>query len=147
MELGADIDRLPTVVSSEKVVSFKLCRRAEIISIIGLTSMTSGYPLGGDYGEEACRISINYKSGRKERVSLKNGEHITTAFALRGSSMINPVAAKSRRFLTFGYDKNFEIYVANRLDITVDCADEVESVSFSTNSDRYSMLIYGVFAK
>ncbi len=146
-ESGAPIDKIPTVVSSEKVISFKLCRRARIISVIGLTSMTSGYPLDGAYGEEACRVNINYKSGREERLSLKNGEHITTAFVLKGSSMIDPVAAKSRRFMTFGYDKNFEIYLANRLDITVDSSDVVESVSFSADTDKYSTLIYGVFAR
>ncbi len=146
-ESGAPIDKIPTVVSSEKSIFFPLCRRTEIISVIGLTSVTSGYPLGGAYGEEACQICINYKSGRKESLSLKNGEHITTAFALKGSSRIDPVAAKSRRFVTFGYDKNFERYVANRLDIPADPSDEVESVSFSANNDRYLMLIYGVFAK
>jgi hypothetical protein len=144
---GTPIDMIPTVVSSEKVILFKLGSCAESISIIGLTSITSGYPLGGTYGEEACLISIKYKSGKEDRLSLKNGEHITTAFALRGSSMIDPIAAKSRRFVTFGYDKNFEIYVANRLDITVDSSDAVESVSLSATSDRYSTLIYGVFAK
>ena len=146
-ESGAPIDKIPTVVSSEKSIFFPFCRRTEIISVIGLTSVTSGYPLGGAYGEEACQICINYKSGRKESLSLKNGEHITTAFALKGSSRIDPVAAKSRRFVTFGYDKNFEIYVANRLDIPADPSDEVEGVSFCANNDRYLMLIYGVFAK
>ena len=147
LELGASIDKVPVAVSSEKDLSFPLGRRAEIISVIGLTSMTSGYPLGGTYGEDACYISINYKSGKTETISLKNGVHITTAFALKGSSRIDPIATKSGRFAVFGYDKNFEVYVANRLDITVDSSDAIESVSFSADSDKYSTLIYGVFAK
>ena len=146
-ESGAPINKIPAAVSSAKALTFKLGRCAETVLVIGLTSMTSGYPLGGAYGEEACCISINYKSGKTETISLKNGVHITTAFALKGSSMINPIAAKSGRFVTFGYDRNFEIYVTNRLDITVDSSDAIESVSFSADSDKYSTLIYGVFAK
>ena len=146
-ESGASIDKIPVVVSSERNFSFKLGRCAEFISIIGLTSIMSGYPLGGTYGEGACCVSINYKSGKTETISLKNGVHITTAFALKGSSRIDPIATKSGRFAVFGYDKNFEVYVANRLDITVDSSDAIESVSFSADSDKYSTLIYGVFAK
>jgi hypothetical protein len=66
---------------------------------------------------------------------------------LEGSSRINPVAAKARRFASFGYDKNFEIYVANRLDIAVDSSDPVACVSFCADNDKYEMLIYGVFVK
>jgi hypothetical protein len=110
------------------------------------TSLIEGDMLNLMWTPDRC-VTIKYKSGKEDRLSLKNGEHITTAFALRGSSMIDPIAAKSRRFVTFGYDKNFEIYVANRLDITVDSSDAVESVSLSATSDRYSTLIYGVFAK
>jgi len=146
-ESGAPINKIPAAVSAGKSIIFKLGRRAETVSVIGLTSMTSGYPIGGAYGEEACRVSINYSSGREETLSLKNGEHITTAFALKGSSMIDPIAARSGRFAMFGYDKNFEIYVVNRLDIPTAPTDAIESVSFTAENDKYSTLIYGVFAK
>jgi hypothetical protein len=144
---GTPLDPCPVVVSSDKPTVFPCGQCVQTVSVIGLTTVTSGYPLGGAYGEAACSVIIEYKSGRKEMRALKNGEHVTTAFALEGSSRINPVAAKARRFASFGYDKNFEIYVANRLDIAVDSSDPVACVSFCADNDKYEMLIYGVFVK
>ena len=138
---------VPCVVTRDKATVFECGSAAREISVVGLTSLTNGYPLGNRYGEEVCKMKIVYESGRSRSFSLKNGIHFTTVFALNGSSRIDPLAEEAKRFALFGYEKNFEIYVMNRLDIKPDSAENILRVEFTSDSDRYLPLIYGVFAK
>ena len=95
----------------------------------------------------SLETSRTYHAISSRSFSLKNGVHFTTVFALNGSSKIDPLAEEARRFAIFGYEKNFEIYVMNRLDIKTDSTENILRVEFTSDSDRYLPLIYGVFAK
>jgi len=136
----------PQIVCRNKTAAFSVGRKATQITVLGLTTIKNGYPLGGMYGDTVCDMTIEYADGSFETIPLQNGVHITTAFALRGSSEINPIAEKACRIAKFGYDKNFEKYVINRLDIPL-CTDQsVETVRFSAENDTYAVLIYHVYA-
>ena len=104
-----------------------------------------GAPLGGKYGEEVAEVTLHFESGKKQSIPLKNGVHITTAYGINGSSRIDPRAEKSHRCMTFGYDKNFEIYVMNSLDIEIEEHDPLLYIEFCGKSCEYIPMLYGVF--
>ena len=133
------------MVTGHKPLVFEEKIETDEICVVGLTSPINGYPLGGKYGEDVCEMTIVYKNGHKQSITLKNGIHITTAFALNGSSRIDPVAEKAKRFIKFGYDKNYEVYVMNRLRIKTE-SGEIERVEFTLKNEDYLPLIYGIFA-
>lgn len=115
------------------------------ITLIGLTTLESGYPLG-NYGSDLATLSIVYDDGESEELTLKNGVHLSTAFTLNGSSRIDPRAELSSRFACFGYDRNFECYTLNRLNISTDGKKKILSITLSALSN-IPVLIYGAFAK
>lgn len=138
---------VPDIVRPKETLVFAGVGKAKKVSVIGLTSVANGYPLGGAYGETVCHMSIVYKNGHRQVVELKNGIHITTVFGLMGSSRIDPIAEQSHRFAMFGYDKNFERYVINRLDIDTEFDEEIQSVEFTLENEQYLPLVYGVLQK
>ena len=49
------------------------------------------------------------------------------------------------RFAELSYDKNFEEYIINKLDIDVE-KKEIEKITISPLNDKYKILIYGIYA-
>ena len=135
---------VPHLLGTEPLV-FECDTQAEEFSILGMVSLNHGYPISGGYGEEACEILITYSDGEVERYVAKNGVDITVAYTSVGSSRINPIAENAKRLLSFSYDKNFEEYIINCLDIKTK-GKKIESVKIRALNDDYKILIYGVFA-
>ena len=114
------------------------------ITLLGMTSLPKGYPIGGDYGEEAFELEVKAKDGGVKRYSLKNGIDFTFAATTLSSSRINPVAEKAERFAEFSYEKNFEQYVINRLDVDLGENIDVEQISIRSLNKGYKLLIYSI---
>ena len=141
----SDLDNTPTIVADGVLVEFTGRFMGNTLAIAGLTSLTKGYPISGEYGEEVAQITISYTDGTAETVTLKNGVDVTTAFKLNMSSEINPVAENAKRFITFGYDKNFEVYVANKLNIELQSTKTLSKVTVKSQNNGYTLLIYGMY--
>jgi hypothetical protein len=135
------LSSVPYVAEPNGSVAFTGGGAASRLTLIGLTALCGGYPLGGAYGIKMGEVTIVYESGETQTVSLRNGIHVTTVFGLHASSRIDPIAKDAPRFLIFGYDKNFEIYVANRLDIPLDATRRVQSVTVTAT--EYPLAVYG----
>ena len=118
--------------------------RIFLISILGLTAINYGYPILGEYGEEAMRVEIEYADGSRQEYILKNGVDVCIAYTSVGSSRINPVCENAKSFARFSYDKNFEEYVINRLDIKTK-PKPVSKVLIKSVNPACSALIYGVY--
>jgi len=138
---------VPSMMTPQKSLVFEGGMLTEELSVIGLATPLNGYPLGLDYGETVGRMTVYYRDGRSQTLSLKNGVHVTTLYGLNGSSEINPTAEQAQRFARFGYDKNFEVYILNRLDVKTDLTVPIERVEFISETAEATPLIYGVFAK
>ncbi len=141
----SQLDDIPKALTKGNSVIYKCERSVNKIRLVGLTTLVSGYPLGGEYGEEAALVTLVFEDGERKTLSLCNGVHITTAFMLNGSSRIEPTAELSSRYMTFGYDKNFEIYAINYLDIEVKEEKTLMYIEASGSSDKYMPMLYGVF--
>ena len=138
------ISKIPYVVT-DTALEFKGKALTENITIIGMTSLNYGYPLFGEYGEDAMEIIIQYDDGESQKYIAKNGCDITIAHRSIGSSRINPIAENALRALEFSYDKNFEEYLVNKLDIKTE-KKPISSVTIKSINDKYNVLIYGVLA-
>lgn len=136
----------PYLITPGEPLLFAGCADARRLTVLGLTSAANGYPLGGAYGEEVCRMKLEYEDGSAQEIVLKNGVHITTVFALHRSSRIDPVAESAPRFALFGYDRNFEVYIVNRLDVPLEQGKKLRQLRFTAENDRYAAMVYGVFA-
>ena len=136
----------PLVISNGTSISIACDIYAHKLTVIGLTSMTKGYPLGGEYSEKTAEIILTFENGTTETISLLNGEHITTVFALCKSSRINPVACTAQRYAVFGFCKDFDNYVMNSLEINPAEKKKIKKIEIKSANNGYSLLIYGIFA-
>ena len=139
------ISLTPAVLGDRDTLVYSCNKRAKEITLIGLTSINKGYPIGGVLGEEVARVKI-FCSGSVKEILLRNGREMTTVFSTIASSRIEPVADLSMRFAEFSYDKNFEKYVINKLTIPLCEEDLIDRVEISSLSHGYALLMYGVFS-
>ena len=140
------ISKVPHLLTKEKTLSFGGGVTADTLTLLGAVSLGKGYPTAGEYGEAVAKLTVKHADGKIEEHVLKNGVDVTTAFMSIGSSRINPVAENATRFAIFSYEKNFENYCINRLDIKLEKQTEIESVELSALADGYSLLVYGMLA-
>ena len=137
------IFKVPFVVGKNPLV-FKAQEKGSKISILGLTAINYGYPLSGSYGEDALKIQIAYADGTKQEYVAKNGIDISIAYASVGSSRINPVCERASLFARFSYDKNFEEYIINKLEIDLE-SKEIDKVEIKSINENYNVLVYGIY--
>lgn len=138
------IANVPLVLQDDTTISFECCIKAEQLKITGMTSLIKGYPLEGTYGEAVAHMIITYEDNTQQKAVFCNGRDVTTVFALNNSSRIDPIAENSKRIAMFGYDKNFEHYVLNQMEIPVDSSKQIKSVSICSENNGYALLIYGI---
>ena len=137
------ISKVPYIVT-EAPLTFKGQGKGKKLSIIGLTTVNYGYPILGEYGDEAMKVEMEYADGSRQEHILKNGVDVCIAYTSVGSSRINPICEKSTPFARFSYDKNFEEYVINKLDFDIE-NKEITCVKMSKVNPNYDVLIYGVY--
>lgn len=136
------ISSVPFVVKDTPLI-FEGGFEASKLSFIGMTSLNYGYPILGEYGEDVLEISVQYENGEVQEYIAKNGIDITIAYASVGSSRINPIAKNARRAFSFSYDKNFEEYIVNCLEIkTINKA--ISKIEIKPLNPKYNVLIYGI---
>ena len=109
--------------------------------------MPKGYPIHIEYGEKVAEYTVEYTDGSYQVHTLLNGEDITTATMLHGSSRINPTAASAERVIEFSYDGNFEQYIVNLFKIKTDQNKTVKALKLKALDNSYSPLIYGISAE
>ena len=63
-----------------------------------------------------------------------------------GPSRIDPIGENTERFAVYGYDKNHENYIINKLDLSLEKEYNIESVRFTSLNKGYDLLVYGVYA-
>ncbi|MBQ7907619.1 MAG: hypothetical protein IJ309_06570 [Clostridia bacterium] len=136
------VSRIPYLVSENALV-FEGGMSTGSLSILGMTCLNYGYPILGDYCEDIAEITIKYTDGDTQSYTVKNGADATIAYASVGSSRINPVAENARRALSFSYDKNFEEYIVNCLEIRTPIK-KISQVEIRALNDRYNLMIYGI---
>ena len=152
LENGPVLDNIGTLLNTpitlcnNENAEFDCSIETDRISIIGMVSITKGYPISGEYGEEVADITLHFDDGTSQIQTFCNGIDVTTVFELCRSSRINPIAEKSHRIATFGYDKNFERYVLNKHVISFDEDKTINKISINSKNNGYALLIYGIYA-
>ncbi|MDP4133686.1 MAG: hypothetical protein Q8882_06710, partial [Bacillota bacterium] len=142
-ELNVSLAKVPMVSSREDNVVIPINADALSIYIIGNVGMPKGFPIGGEYGEDAAKYIVEFEGGNKEEFILKNGYDITTAYAVYGPSRINPVAANSKRVIKYCNDIEFEEYVINLHEIKFEAHRKIEKLTVEAIGG-YDILTYGV---
>jgi hypothetical protein len=137
------ISKIPYLVTENPLV-FSCTSSTDCISVLGMTSLNYGYPILGKYGEDVAQISIQYADGKTQNYIAKNGIDVTVAYTSVGSSKINPVAENAKKAIIFSYDKNFEEYVINNLEIKVE-KKPISKIEIKSLNPSYHIMIYGVF--
>lgn len=117
----------------------------DTVTLIGAVSAVKGYPISGEYGEAAAAVKIICEDGSEEEFILRNGMDFTTIFTALASSRIDPRAENASRFALFDYDKNFENYVINRLDLKLSGKKRVTKVEIRSLNKGYDLPIYGIY--
>jgi len=137
------ISKIPYIVKENPLV-FEAQIKGETLTFLGLTAINYGYPILGEYGEEALKIRIEYIDGDKQEYIAKNGVDVCICCASVGSSRINPICERAIPFARFSYDKNFEEYIINKLELVVKKKTISRVILEQTNSN-YDVLIYGIY--
>lgn len=139
------IAKIPYLISDGNTVEFECGEECRYITLLGAVSLPKGYPIASEYGELAAEITVEYSDGEEKVFPMRNGIEFTAAISSIGSSRINPVGERVTRFASFGYDKNFENYIINRLELDLGESKQVRKISLSSLDKGYNILIYGTF--
>lgn len=139
------MSKIPYLISDGKTLEFECGGECRYITVLGAVSLPKGYPIASEYGESASEITVEYSDGKSKVFPMRNGIEFTAAISSIGSSRIDPIGEKVTRFASFGYDKNFENYIINRLDLDLGESKQVRKISFCSLGKGYNILIYGVF--
>lgn len=135
---------IPLVLQDGENLEFECGIKTDRICLLGLVSIVKGYPLDGEYGEDVAELKIYYSNGITDSFVLQNGVDVTTVFETNLSSKINPIAEKSPRLFSFGYDKNFERYVLNHQFFNTDKNETIEKICLTSKNNGYAFLVYGI---
>ena len=135
----------PFTVSDGDTITFGKGKNGGTVTLLGAVSSVKGYPISGEYGEEAATLTVSFSDGNQESFSLRNGIGITTVYTTFGSSRIEPVGEKTVPFARFGYDKNFENYIINTLTLELTDKTDIENVTVVSSGNGYDLLIYGIY--
>lgn len=139
------ISLTPAILGNNQSLVYEGEYQTDKITLIGAVSFNKGYPISGEFGEEAATVTVKFEGG-EQSFTLRNGRELTTVFATAGSSRIDPRADNAPRLAELSYDLNFEQYVINRLDLKIDGIKKTKSVEISSLNRDYQILIYGVFS-
>ena len=138
--------QIPCVLSDNTEI---LCRAdglaSDTVTLIGMVSASKGYPISGEYGECAAELAVIGKNGEQEIFQLRNGVEFANLFTLLGSSRIEPIAENATPFADFYYEKNFERYRINRLEIKLSTPTPIKELRIRSHNRGYNLLVYGVY--
>ncbi len=143
--LPVELLQKPLVLGDSDIV-VGVNKSASQLIIVGNTSMPKGYPVESNFGDRVAEYIIEYTDGTKDIFDVVNGEDLTTATMLHGSSRINPVASNCNRAITFSYDKNFEQYLVNIRKLDVNAQKEIKNIRIHRLDSSYNLLVYGITA-
>lgn len=136
--------KVPAVVCTDNSPVFTGSKTTDIVTVIGCVSAPYGYPVYGEYGEEAVKLIVECEDS-SESFILKNGMELTTVHTTLSSSRINPVAQNATEFARFSYEKNHENYIINRADFKLSSEKKIKKVIFQNINENYQILVYGVY--
>lgn len=138
--------QIPCILSDNTEI---LCRAngpaTDTVTLIGAVSAPKGYPISGEYGECAAEIEIIGTRGERSVFPLRNGVDFANLFTVLGSSRIEPIAENATPFADFYYEKNFERYRINRLEIKLSEPITVKEIRLRSLRKGYSLLVYGIY--
>ena len=145
--LPVQLEATPYVLREGGAVTVPVNRKAAEIYVVGNVSMPKGYPITGEYGEEAAVYTVQYADGSEETHVMRNGYEITTATGQHGPSRIEPYAANSLRVFRFNYRFDWEHYVVNLGRIKADPEKEIKTITLREAGNGYNVLVYGISLK
>ena len=142
---GEGVSQVPFAVRDGDELTFTGSAMGKTIRLIGAVTLAKGYPILGDYGEAVAELRVCFRGGGEALFPLRNGVETTTVFTTLSSSRIEPIAERAVPHAHFGYDRNYENYLLNRLDLSLDGEKQIERVTVTSAGNGYELLIYGVF--
>ena len=142
----AGISCIPTVLTDGTTLTYEGEYKTDRVTLLGAVSFHKGYPISGEFEEVAATVTVVYEGG-EARFPIRNGRELTTVFASIASSRIDPRADLAPRFAEFSYDKNFELYLINRLTLPLGGEKKVTRVEITSANRGYTLLTYGCFAE
>ena len=135
---------IPVMLSDGGEIVFTGEKKTSRIELIGAVSVEKGYPLAGEWGEEAAEVSVEFADGETQTFPLRNGREFTTAHTTYRTSRINPVAQYAKPLARFSYEKNHENYLVNRLELSLSEEKQVCRVTITSRNRGYRLLFWGV---
>ena len=124
-------------------IFLRLSDSGRALYLIGCVSMPKGFPIDGEFEEEAGQCIVCYADGDRRRIPLRNGREVTTAAGWFGPSRIRPIASNAPCVLRFVNDPDRERYVAHLLRLPLETDRELSGLELRAG-DGYALLYYGM---
>jgi hypothetical protein len=138
------VNSVPYLIDDNNAIEFVGESLTDTITILGAVSLKKGHPYSGDFGEVAFSVDIECKDGKTFTFDFKNGIDFTSAFTTIGSSRVKVIGENCKKLANFSYDKNFENYQINRLDVKLLTKATVQKITITSKNKGYVYLVYGV---
>lgn len=144
--IGVGIYRRPYALFDGEELVLSPGMAAERLTLFGAVSVTDAYPLTGmdRYGEVAAVVTVVYGDSFEEEFLLRNGVEVTTVYTTFGPSRIEVIGERAMPWVRFSYDKNFEDYLINRVDLELSSWG-VKEIRVTPAGAGYCLLFWGMF--
>ncbi len=93
-----------------------------------------------------ARYTITYRDGGRTVIDLRNGYEMASASMIARTSRIDPQAVNTQRAFILHMDEDWEIYQAGCLEVETDSRRVIDRIEFSSVSDEFHPLLYGISA-
>jgi hypothetical protein len=101
----------PLVLTPESAeITIPIGLKCAQLHVLGHVTMPTGFPLHGKAGETAAMYTVQYASGARQQIPLRNGMEIARANLVHEATRVEPVATAAPRALVFTKDTVRERY-------------------------------------
>jgi hypothetical protein len=137
----------PLIVTSRTPeVAIPVRLRCTALHILGNVTMPTGFPVQGRAGETVATYAIEFSSGARQEIPLRNGIEVTRANLIHEATRIEPVATAAPQALVFRKDPVRERYQVLLFSIPLK-GEPVERVHVRLNAGAQPLLLFAIGAE
>jgi len=127
-------------------ITIPLSLSCSALHILGNVTMPSGFPVQGKAGETVATYTLEFSSGARQELPLRNGIEITRSNLIHEATRIEPVATAAPQALVFMKDPVRERYQLLLFSIPVK-GGRIERLHVKLNAAAQPLVLFAISAE
>ena len=135
----------PLILRGERrKIEIPINAAAERVYLFGAATYFDGYPVRGEYGAAAMRITLAYSDGSITEFEMRHGLEISSASLIARCSRVDARAANAPRVAKITLDPDWEVYAVNLFAMPADETKTITRVFAESVDDAFDPVIFAV---